>query len=266
VEASLKRLARHPAVLALVGIVAISALVTPLAGAERSQVGNLIVSLNGGIHPRTLPRHDRAPVGVHLSGRVVTADKTPVPRVNWIRLELAWRGVLHTKGLPVCPQSRLAGRLSAQAMRACGSALVGQGELSAEIFVPYQEPFGITAHLLVFNGKTKAGQPEVLVHAFTADPPVSFVIPFTVHKVGPYKTVLITTIRKSIGPWPHVADFHVAISRKFNYQGHRVSYLSASCPIPKGFTAGFLSFARATYTFEGGKQLRTESVRSCRAR
>jgi hypothetical protein len=240
--------------------------VTPLAGAERSQVGNLIVSLNGGIHPMKLPRHERAPVGVHLSGRVVTADKTPVPRVNWIRLELAWRGVLHTKGLPVCPQSRLAGRLSQQAMRACGSALVGRGELSAEIFVPYQEPFGITAHLLVFNGKTKAGRPEVLVHAFTADPPVSFVIPFTVHKVGSYKTVLITTIRKSIGPWPHVADFHVAISRKFNYQGHRVSYLSASCPIPKGFTAGFLSFARATYTFEGGKQLRTESVRSCRAR
>ncbi len=262
----MKRLARHPVVLALVAVAAIAALVTPLATAERSQVGNLIVSLNGGIHPRKLPRHDPAPVGVHLSGRVVTADKTPVPRVNWIRLELAWRGILHTKGLPVCPQSRLAGRLSAQAMRACGSALVGKGELSAEIFVPYQDPFGITAHLLVFNGKSKTGRPEVLVHAFTADPPVSFVIPFTVHKVSRYKTILITTIRKSIGPWPHVADFHVAISRKFNYQGHRVSYLSASCPVPRGFTAGFLSFARATYTFEGGKQLRTESVRSCRAR
>jgi hypothetical protein len=36
--------------------------------------------------------------------------------------------------------------------------------------------------------------------------------------------------------------------------------------VPHGFTAGFLSFARATYTFEGGKKLVTESVRSCRAR
>ena len=36
--------------------------------------------------------------------------------------------------------------------------------------------------------------------------------------------------------------------------------------MPKGFSAGFLSFARATYTFEGGKQLTTESVRSCRTR
>ena len=37
-------------------------------------------------------------------------------------------------------------------------------------------------------------------------------------------------------------------------------------PVPKHFNSGFLSFAHATYTFEGGKQLTTESVRSCRAR
>ena len=262
----MKGIVRPRLVLVLVILAGSAAIISPLAGAERSQVGNLIVSLNGGIHPLKLPRHKPAPVGVHLSGRVITADKTPVPRVNWIRLELAWRGVLHTKGLPVCPQERLAGRLSGQALRACGQALVGRGGLDAEIFVPYQEPFRIKAHLLVFNGKTKTGRPKVLVHAFTADPPVSFVIPFTVRREGPYRTILITTIRKSVGPWPHVANFHVFISRKFNYDGHRVSYLSASCPIPKGFTAGFLSFARATYTFEGGKQMRTESVRSCRAR
>jgi len=262
----LKRAARHPLAIGLAGLIAAAVFATPFATAERSQVGNLIVSLNGGIHPRTLPRSDPAPVGVHLSGRVITADKTPVPRVNWIRLELAWRGVLHTKGLPVCPEERLAGRLSGQAIRACGPALVGRGGLDADIFVPYQEPFKIKAHLLVFNGRTKNGRPRVLVHAFTADPPVSFVIPFTVKREGPYRTILITTIRKSVGPWPHVANFHVFVSRKFNYNGHRVSYLSASCPIPKGFTAGFLSFARATYTFQGGKQMKTESVRSCRAR
>jgi hypothetical protein len=262
----LKRLARQSSILAIAGISVAAAIVAPFAGAERSRVGNLIVSLDGGIHPLKLPRHKPAPVGVHLDGRVITADKTPVPRVNWIRLELAWRGVLHTKGLPVCPAKRLTGRISSQAIRACGPALVGRGSLDAEIFVPYQEPFRIKANLLVFNGKTKAGRPKVLVHAFTAEPPVSFVIPFTVRREGPYRTILITTIRKSVGPWPHVANFHVFVSRRFNYNGHRVSYLSASCPIPKGFTAGFLSFARATYTFQGGKQLRTESVRSCRAR
>jgi hypothetical protein len=78
--------------------------------------------------------------------------------------------------------------------------------------------------------------------------------------------VLIALIRRTAGPWPHVANFQVSISRSFDHDGTRQSYLRASCPVPKQFTAGFLSFARATYTFEGGKQVTTESVRSCRAR
>lgn len=247
--------------------VAAFALVSGPAGAERSQRGNLIVALGGGIIPRTLPRHARAPVTVHLEGRVITADRTPVPRVNWIRLELAWRGVLNSNGLPLCPASQLVGRLNRQAMAACGAALVGHGSLYAQIFVPHQSPFGVRAGLLAFNGRTKAGRHAVLVHAFTKNPPVAFVIPFSVHhRPGSDRTVLITTIRKSVGPWPHVANFQMVVSRRFFYHGRWRSYLSASCPIPRSFSAGFLSFARATYTFDGGKQLATESVRSCRAR
>ena len=78
--------------------------------------------------------------------------------------------------------------------------------------------------------------------------------------------MLVALIRRSVGAWPHVADFHIVVSRKFGFQGEQHSYLSASCPVPAGFTAGFLSFARATYTFEGGKQLRVASVRTCRSR
>jgi hypothetical protein len=253
--------------LAMIAVAAALALLSSSSLAERSQHGNLIVALSGGITPRTLPRHQRAPVRVHLEGRVLTADRTPVPRVNWIRLELAWRGVLNTQGLAVCPRARIVGRLTEKALKACRAALVGHGSLYAEIFVPHQKPFGVRAGLLAFNGRTTGGRHAVLVHAFTPSPPVAFVIPFSVrHKPGTHRTVLITTIRKSVGPWPHVANFHMVVSRSFNYRGKRRSYLSASCPIPQKFTAGFLSFARATYTFEGGKELATESVRSCRAR
>jgi hypothetical protein len=237
------------------------------AGAERVQDGNLIVTLSGGIRPKTLPRHERAPVAVHLGGRVLTSDGSPLPRVDWIKLELAWRGRIFRHGLMVCPEGRLQFRTSGQALRACAAALVGHGKLSAEIFVPNQSPFHVSADLLAFNGQSRAGRPKVLVQAYSHNPPVSFVIPFSVHhKKGSFRTVLVTTIRRSVGPWPHVANFHVVVSRSFGYQGQRHSYLSASCPIPKRFTAGFLSFARATYTFQGGKQLATESVRSCRAR
>ena len=168
---------------------------------------------------------------------------------------------------PVCPQVRLRGIDSRQAIASCGGALVGRGQLYAKIFVPNQAPFGIRANLLAFNGQTKVGRPAVLVHAYTTDPPVSFVIPFAVHRQkGAFRTVLVTTLKRSVGTWPHVSDFRIEVARDFIYHGKRHSYLSASCPVPPKFTAGFLSFARATYTFAGGEELAIESVRSCRAR
>jgi hypothetical protein len=243
------------------------ALVAVPAGAERAQSGNLIVSLDGGISPRKLPRHERAPVSVHLAGGIHTVDDSPLPRVDRLKLELAWRGLLFTHGLPVCPRVRLRGIDSRQAIASCGGSLVGHGRLFAKIFVPNQAPFGIRANLLAFNGKTKVGRPAVLVHAYTTDPPVSFVIPFSVRRQkGAFRTVLVTTLKRSVGTWPHVSNFRIEVARDFWYRGKRRSYLSASCPVPPKFTAGFLSFARATYTFAGGEELAIESVRSCRAR
>jgi hypothetical protein len=234
------------------------------AGAERAQRGNLIVTLNGGIKPLKLPRRKRVPVTVDLSGGVETTDGSPLPRVDRLKLELSWRGVLSTKGLPNCPRARLASTLSSEALAACPRSLVGRGRLNAKIYLPNQKPFGVRASLLAFNGKSKVGRPAVLVHAYSTDPPVSFVIPFIV-KRQPGRTVLVTTIRRSVGRWPHVSNFRIQISREFAHNGERRSYLSASCPAPKNFTAGF-SFARATYTLAGGDQLQIESVRSCRAR
>lgn len=242
-------------------------LLTGPAGAERSQQGNLIVSLDGGISPRKLPRDRRAPVAVHLIGGISTSDRSPLPRVNKLSLELAWRGKLETHGLPICPRRRLHGVDSAQAAQSCRGALVGLGHLYARIFVPNQPPFGIHANLLAFNGRTKVGRRAVLVHAYTSDPPVSFLIPFAVKRQpGAFRTVLVATIKRAVGTWPHVGRFRIDVAREFNFQSRRRSYLSASCPVPPHFTAGFLSLARATYTFAGGEELTTETVRSCRVR
>jgi hypothetical protein len=252
--------------LVLIGLATL-ALGVGTATAERSQRGSLIVSLDGGISPKKLPRHRPAPVAVYLAGGVDTADKSPLPRVNSIKLEIAWRGELQTKGLAVCPRARLVSTSSAQARRLCGAALVGGGGLFARIFVPNQVPFGIRADLLAFNGKDKKGRPAVWVQGYSSNPPVSFVLPFEVHRQkGAFKTVLVSIIRRAVGPWPRVANFNINVSRQFMFEGEKHSYLNASCPVPRGFTAGFLSLARATYTFAGGEQLATESVRSCRAR
>jgi hypothetical protein len=252
---------------ALVAALAASALIAGSASGERVQRGNLVVSLNGGISPLKLPRDHVAPVAVIMAGEVHTSDRTPIPRVNWIKLALGWRGRLDTQGLTVCPQARLATIDSASAIATCGSALVGHGRLYAKVFVPGQAPFGIHARLLAFNGKTKVGRPAVLVHAYSANPPISFVLPFAVrHQPGSFRTILVTTIRRSVGPWPHVASFQITVSRSFSYRGKSHSYTSASCPIPRSFTAGFLSFARATFAFSDGRNINVDTVRTCRAR
>jgi len=242
-------------------------LVAGPALAERSQSGSLIVFLNGGIAPRALPRTHSAPVAVRLQAGISTADHSPLPRVAAIRLELAWRGALDTKGLPICSQAQLRKVDSRQALAVCGNALVGRGRLYDRVFIPGQSPFGLHAHLLVFNGRTKQGHTAVWVQAYTANPPVSFVLPFHVrHQPGPFRTVLVSVVPRSVGPWPRFAHFQVTVGRRFSYRGRTHSYMSASCPVPRRFTEGFLSFARATFNISEGHPVRAEAVRSCRAR
>ena len=99
------------------------------------------------------------------------------------------------------------------------------------------------------------------------NPPVSFVLPFHVrHQPGPFRTVLVSVVPRSVGPWPHFAHFQIVVGRRFSYRGHTHSYMSASCPVPPRFTEGFLSFARATFNLAEGSRVRAEAVRSCRAR
>jgi hypothetical protein len=249
----------------IVGLILLSAVSN--APAERVQRGNLVVSLNGGISPRALPRHHSAPVAVRLSGHVQTSDHTPTPRVNQIKLELAWRGELETHGLPVCPKARLRTTNVRQALAVCGGARVGHGHLFANVFLPNQTPIRVRAYLTAFNGRSETGEPEVLLHAYSSDPPITFIIPFHVHHgTGRFRTVLVALIRRDAGPWPHVANFDVVISREFSVHGVERSYTSASCPVPAGFTAAPITFARATYLFADAKQVAVGAVRACHAR
>jgi hypothetical protein len=251
----------------LAAAVAFAATLAPgAAHGERSRAGNLVGTLNGGIDPLALPRTQPVPVSVDLEGKIATTDGTPLPQVKQVKVELAGPGVLATEGLPLCPQSRLAHADNHQAMSRCGAALVGRGSLGAEIDIPNQAPFAIHARLLAFNGRTASGRSAIWVHAFASDPPVSLVLPFVVHPGSrSFPTALIAAVPRSVGPLPRLAVFHLHLFRRFRFQGRSHSYISASCPVPAAFTAGFLSFARAVYSFNDGRDVRVETVRSCRA-
>jgi hypothetical protein len=244
----------------------VAALAAATAGGERTQDGHLIVSLDGGLAPLTLPRDRPAPVSVRLAGGLRTTDGSLIPRVTRVELSLPGQGVLDTHGLPVCAARKLRHTTTAAALAACRDALVGRGSLKAQVRVPNQPPFAVHADLLAFNGRVR-GRRAVIFHGFAADPPTVVVLPFLLRlEAGRVRTRLVADLPPELGPWPHFAQFEVKLFRRFEYRGRERSYLSASCPIPKQFTAGFFSFAKASFTLAGGRRIGTSITRSCRAR
>ena len=191
----------------LAGLVALVGLGAGTARGERTQYGNLIVSLDGRLSPLRLPRDHPAPISVRLDGGLHTADGALLPRVTEIELGLPGQAVISTRGLPVCPRQRLRDATSADALAACGGALVGSGSLEADVLVPNQPPFKIHARLLAFNGRV-GGRRAVILHAFAARPPTVVVLPFVFRRgSGRFATALVADLPASLGPWPHFARF-----------------------------------------------------------
>lgn len=244
---------------------AVLGLVVAMAHGERSQYGELIVSLGGRLSPLALPRTHAAPVAVDLEGSLRTADGSPLPRVRRVEFGLPQQAVLSTDGLPICTRRKLLVTSSADALAACQAALVGRGNVDLTVQVPGQEPFAVHTRLLAFNARVGARR-AILLHAYTASPPLAVVLPFVYgHGSGRFERALGADL-PVLGEWARVAEFKMELSRQYVYRGRRRSYLSASCPIPKRLTAGFFSFARVAYSLADGRQVSAAIARSCRAR
>jgi hypothetical protein len=236
------------------------------AQGERTQHGNLIVTLDGKFAPLTLPRDRPAPVSVRLDAGLQTADGSVLPQVTRVELGIPGQGVITTRGLPTCSPRRLRDATTEKALGACRSALIGRGRMLAQVKIPHQEPFLVRARLLAFNGRVD-GKRAVIVHGVSARPPTSVVLPFLFRlRPGRFGTVLVAHVPGNLGPWPRFARFQMDLSRRYRFRGQELSYIAASCPIPKRFTAGFFSFAKATFTLAGGRKVSTGIARGCRAR
>lgn len=237
-----------------------------IAEGERVQRGNLIVSLDGSFAPLTLPRDHRAPVSVHLDAGLQTADGSVLPRVTRVELGIPGQGAITTRGLPTCTRRRLRNTTTEKALQLCRQALIGSGRMIAQVAIPGQDPFIVHARLLAFNGLVH-GRRAVIVHGISTRPPTVVALPFLIElRPGKFGTVLVAHLPRNLGPWPRFARFEMDFFRRYVSDGRRFSYLSASCPIPKILTAGFFSFAKATFTLSDGRRISTGIARSCRAR
>ena len=238
------------ALLALaVAALAVAAAIAVSAQAEQSARGGVRAAFRGSFAPSAIPRHRLVPISLTLEGSARGEDGPP-PRLRRIEFAFGARGGLDTEGLPVCPRTRLRNATSRQALARCRGALVGNGEITAEVPFDPSEPIAVQARVLVFNGRYK-GSPAAWVHAYSATPPASFVLPFYLARpaTGTYGVLMRSPIGRSLGRWPRLRAFRITLGRRYRAGGETRSYLSAHCPLAPSFTRLSVPFARATYEF-----------------
>lgn len=238
--------ARRTLLLAALCLAAV--LLVTSAMAETVRVGNLIVTIEGGIAPKKLPRKKPAPITLGLSGSLKTADATHPPALQVLQLKFDRHGQLNTTGLPTCTTRKLQGTLTATAEKVCKDALIGQGRAEAQIALPEQAPFNASGKLLIFNGAPKGGEQVLILHVYAHVPaPTTFVTTAIIsHESGKYGTTAEVKIPTIVAGQGSLTSFNATLRKTWPYKGQKRNLLSASCPTGQLFAHGEFTFAEGT--------------------
>jgi hypothetical protein len=212
------------------------------------RAGNLIITIDGGVTPKALPKKTPAPITLKVSGSIATADDTHVPVLKTLALQFDKHGSIYTKGLATCSVGKLQSTVTARAKAVCGEALVGTGKVSAEIAFPEQAPFKAGGPLLIFNGKPKANKPVLIFHVYAHVPaPTTFVTEGVIApSTGKYGTQTTIAIPAITGGQGSLTSFEATIHKTWTYKGKKRSLLLASCPTGSLFAHGDFDFADGT--------------------
>jgi hypothetical protein len=227
--------------------------------AERIQAGRLILEVDGGFKPTTLPKRTHAPISLQGSGDISTVDGALPPPVDTVEIDWDRNGLLTTRGLPICRPNKLEDTTTPAAMRACRSSLVGVGFGSGMVAFPEDPPFSASSKILAFNGPRRGGNPTLLIHAYAFVPaPTTFVVPVVISKLkgGRYGYRSFLKAPVIAGGYGVVTHFDLKIARKWSHKGQRLSYIAARCP------DGRLQ-ANGEVTFVDGTSLSAHVFRRC---
>jgi hypothetical protein len=246
-------------VLALGALVAVSAVgIATAAGGEAPvsvTVGNLKLTANGGFSPKALSKTKQTPIELKASGEVATVDGSPPPAVREVILEADKAGEVHTKGIPTCKMGKLLATETAAAKKACGSALIGTGEATAEVAFAEQKPIFVNSQILVFNGGESGGKTTFYIHAYFSNP-VSGAIVTTVtikkHKNGRFGTLAVAKIPQILGGNGAITKFNLSIKKN----------VAGKNPISSKCEDGKLK-VHVEGKFEDGTKAEEEIIRTC---
>ena len=239
-----------------------------VAQAEVQQEGNLIVSFDGGISPRTLPRVGTAPVAVSVETGIRSSDGTdPPPQLRSISIGINRNGKLFDRGLPTCRVREIQPATIRAARRICGGAIVGSGHVQVRVHLTNQPPFTFTGPLLAFHAERAGGKRRILAQVYGIRPPSAFILSFKILKrKGTFGTLIRTTLPAPARKWAYVTGFDMRLKRIYTYNGRRHSFVSAGCAAPVGFPGAVFPFAKASFEFADGRRVTSTLIRDCKVR
>jgi hypothetical protein len=199
------------------------------------RAGDLILRASGVISPRALPKGRMAPISVHASGSLKTADGAHIPPPQTLDLHVDRHLRVDSEGLASCTLTKLLATTPAEAMKSCGGALVGKGRIAAQVEFPESTPFNAKGPLLIFNGPPGAAgpaYPEMFFFTYISVPaPTAVVAIARLSKdTGRYGFTISVKIPEVAGGSGSLEAFEVTVDRQWTYKGHRHSYLNAECP------------------------------------
>jgi NHL repeat len=235
---------------------------------EIQQVGNMRLRVSAKLAPKKLPRERLAPVGVSVGWNISSTDGSEPPQLKAIGIEINSHGVIDATGLPVCPYDKIQPASTDRALHNCRSSLVGTGNFSAQVGLEGQEGYLAKGRMLVFNGLEK-GKPVLYAQLYSAYPFAnSFVVVFKIDKrrQGAYGTTLHATLPTNLRDWGNLTEVNMSLSRKYTYKGRRRSFISASCPTPKGSNLALFRLAKTTFSFSGGTTLNSTLTETCKVK
>lgn len=189
--------------------------------------GRLEFDAGGTVEPKTLPKHELAPIALEIHGKIAMENGGHPPALHEAIIDIDEGVAVDTTGLPTCRLRLLKSRGVAAARRLCRKAIVGSGV--AHIGFASSETI-VEAPLTFFNGGTSGGETRLFVHSAIAAPnPVPVVSTVKIQRKysGLHAIWKIPRILEGDGS---LLDFRLRIERRFMGKGTEHSYLAAKCP------------------------------------
>lgn len=232
------------------------------AQALRIRAGDILITVDGGFAPKSLPRNHDAPIRIFGHGKISTVSGQLPPILRTIAFEFDRHGHVETRGLTVCTAGRLQATVVPVARKKCRGAIVGKGRGHAIVQFPDSRPFRISSPITLFNGPKKGRNDTVLAHAFTNVPtPTTLVVPIVIQRIrkGVYGYRTEATIPRIAGGYGVPIAGSIKIGRRWKFKGKRLSYINARCA-----TGRFQ--ARGQFGFKDGTVLSGTFFRPCKVR